>query len=67
MAGKGAPEGNQYAKKDAPGRTIGLYITSEEYTLLQNMLSHQGTEINNKNADALARTLFKQAVRRKKS
>ena len=65
MAGKGAPEGNQYAKKEAAGRTIGLYMTGEELGILTFLLVEQNKEVTQKAIDMLARSIFKDAVREK--
>lgn len=64
MAGKGAPEKNQYAKKEKKGRTIGLYITPEELTILENSLSSQGKSTEQLEIDRYARSVFKDAVKK---
>jgi len=38
MAGTGAPEGNQYAKKGDTGKTISLYLKAEDMALLRLVL-----------------------------
>lgn len=42
--GKGAPEGNTYAKKGDTGRTISLYLKSEDMALLRIVLQQRGKE-----------------------
>ena len=42
MTGKGAPEGNQYAKKEDRGRTISLYVSGEDFTLIRQILQSHG-------------------------
>lgn len=63
MTGKGAPKHNQYAKKEQPGRTIGLYITSEELDILEVSLTRQGKPADKLSVDRYARQLFKKAVK----
>jgi len=62
MAGKGAPKQNLYAKKERAGRTIGLYITSDELDILEALLSGQGKGTDKLSVDKCARQLFKKAV-----
>lgn len=62
MAGKGAPKKNQYAKKEKPGHTIGLYITAEELAILEALLAKQGKDTDKLAIDRYARQLFKQSV-----
>lgn len=38
MAGKGAPHGNQYAKKEDRGKTISLYVSGEDMALIRQIL-----------------------------
>lgn len=62
MAGKGAPKDNQYAKKEHPGRTIGLYITGEEWMKLSVILESRGEPHEDKDIAKFARSFFKQAL-----
>lgn len=38
MTGKGAPRGNQYAKKEDRGRTISLYVSGDDISLIRMVL-----------------------------
>jgi hypothetical protein len=58
----GAPRQNQYARKDVPGRTIGLYLRSEDIIQIRELLQQRGTTIENLEEDRLARALFRIAL-----
>ena len=64
MPRTGAPKGNQYAKKEQPGRTIGLYIASEDLAILEEALRKQGKMADKLDIDRYARHIFKEAVKR---
>lgn len=42
MAGKGAPEGNQYAAKEGEGAGISIYLSLRDIAFLQKMLQDHG-------------------------
>lgn len=44
MAGKGAPHGNQYAKKESAGRTISLYLSGEDLAIIRQILQDRGED-----------------------
>jgi hypothetical protein len=58
----GAPRKNQYARKDVPGRTMGLYLSSENIIRLREILKARGATVEKVEEDRLARALFKLAV-----
>jgi hypothetical protein len=55
MAGKGAPEGNTYAKKEDTGKPLTLYLKAEDMELLRVVLQQSGKEPTDKECRKLAR------------
>lgn len=64
MAGKGAPKGNQYAKKGVAERgiTFSYYLDVYEYDLLKQSLIYEGKEPTIENIRAKAKQLTKAAI-----
>lgn len=65
MAGKGAPQGNQYAKKAERERgiTFSYYLDAYEYEFLQKSVEYDGKEPTDANVRAKAKALTKEAIR----
>lgn len=59
---RGARSGNQYARKDGPGRTTSLYLPSQTRLKLQALLEKRGIEASPIEEDRLARALFRLAI-----
>lgn len=63
MAGKGAPKGNQYAKKEAErGISFSYYLDSYEFDFLKQSVLYDGKEPNVKNVRAKAKQLTREAM-----
>ena len=62
MAGKGAPEGNQYAKKEDTGRTISLYLSAEDMKLLHYVLEQHHLDSSDAACVVLARQAAKSGI-----
>ncbi len=63
MSGKGAPEGNQYAvKSSGAGKTISLYLTSEDFELLRFVLARNGHDTSDTSCIELAKKAGKMGI-----
>ena len=63
MAGKGAPEGNQYAKKsEEKGRTISLYLAGDDFALIRQILQDRGEDSSDEKCIELARMAAKSGI-----
>lgn len=63
MTGKGAPEGNQYAKKsEERGRTISLYLAGEDFALIRQILLDRGDDSSDEKCIELARIAAKSGI-----
>lgn len=62
MAGKGAPEGNQYAKKEEKGRTISLYLAGDDFALIRQILQDRGEDSSDEKCVELAKMAAKSGV-----
>jgi hypothetical protein len=61
---RGAPQGNQYAKKaeSNQGITFSYYLDAYEYEFLQKSVEYDGKEPTDKNVRAKAKALTKDAL-----
>lgn len=62
MAGKGAPEGNQYAKKKNTGHKIGMYLSAEDLQLLRFVQEKHGQDTSDAACYDLARKAAKMGI-----
>lgn len=64
MAGKGAPKGNQYARKAERERGISLsyYLDAYEYEFLQKAVEYDGNEPTVEEVRKKAKSLLKKAI-----
>ena len=62
MAGKGAPEGNQYAKKEEKGRTISLYLSGDDFALIRQILQDRGEDSSDEKCIELAKMAAKSGI-----
>ncbi len=62
---RGAPRGNQYAKKAERERgiTFSYYLDAYEYEFLQQSVQYDGKEPTDANVRAKAKALAKEAIR----
>lgn len=61
---RGAPKGNQYAKKEKPERGISFsyYINAYDYEFLQQSVRYDGQEPTDENVRARAKELTEKAI-----
>lgn len=62
MAGTGAPEGNQYAKKEMTGHKIGLYLSVEDMQILRFVQEKYGQDTSDTACVNLARKAAKMGI-----
>lgn len=66
MAGKGAPKGNQYAKKSQRDRgiSVSLYLNAYDYEVLQKFVAYDGREPTIANVRKKVKELVSEALGR---
>lgn len=62
MTGKGAPQGNQYARKGDTGKTISLYLSGDDMTIIRQILVDRGEDASDAACVSLAKKAAKSGV-----